>query len=186
MTEDNKPTGKGVIVKVASDSVLPQTEDGLVGEIHRPGYIETRGLGGEQDPHWWKNAEAKRANDVLASGQYGAFGTSLELQELLNSGRIITIAHAGQNKDFDGDVAIPHWAKQRSLFEQTPKPKESRSVKNYRNVMNGLISRAAKPTYRQKPNRSHGETEFDSTNRLSPIELDHVALNKSIDDMLKK
>lgn len=105
------------------------------------GTIETRGLESESDPNWWKQAE-------------GTQKTSPELEKLLTDKTPITLGPTArflsQIQNSEGTEAAAALLKAIGDHDGTrmllnpKKRKESPATRKYRNVMSGLIARAAK------------------------------------------
>jgi hypothetical protein len=149
--ESNDGT-KGVVVTILPDSALPVTEEGLVADLQHPGIIETRGTGGEPDPHWWQRASSAGTTKLspllekllkdevpITLGPRARFLAQIQNAHGVEAAAAMlsgTRSLKGMDADYDGNVARPKKHK-----------KESPAVKKYRNVMNVLIARAApKPT----------------------------------------
>jgi len=141
MTEQDK----GIIVKTIPVNELPQTADGQTADLTLHGHMETRGLEGESDPHWWKQSKVE-----------GTDKPTPELEKLLTDETPFTLGPRGRflaqlqtEQDADAFAAAMLQAR---LADPTirftppvrPKKRESQATRNYRNVMNGLIARAAK------------------------------------------
>lgn len=107
------------------------------------GTIETRGLESESDPQWWKGGDVG-----------GTHKPSPELEKLLKDEGPITLGPTArflsQIQNSEGTEAAAALLKAFDHHDGTrmllnpKKRKESPATRKYRNVMSGLIARAAK------------------------------------------
>lgn len=107
------------------------------------GTIETRGLEGESDPNWWKQPKVEGTTEI-----------SPELRKVLNDDIPVTLGATArflsQIQNSEGTEAAAALLKAFDHHDGTrmllnpKKRKESPATRKYRNVMSGLIARAAK------------------------------------------